>query len=855
MTKIIHYPKGLNPYKNLKNQRIPYLPKVDEDVVVGAEIKGCDNGDDIFLILNNNTDKKIMPSNIEKTKDSTYLSFGLGSFTNGESVSYRIYSSDEKSEEFEFSIHEWEPVKMCSYIVDERKITINSDIIQKDIFLYCIDDKLLISQKLFEGDKIEQFEDKYLFGDSLKLSIKEKPFSITVYREDVMIVEDMTFSVMKAADQEKFLIEYEAENRGIFGLGERFDKVNQSGRTPKNIVHEEFTRQDDITYIPIPIFYSAEKFGVFIDTFYNIDYSFEENKTSIALDGFDDIYIIEGEVSKTIKEYTNLTGMCKLPPKWSFGPWISANRWNRQEHIDEQIELIKKYNYPTSVIVIEAWSDEATFYIFNDAKYNPKQGVFKSEDFTYAQESKWPDPKGMVDKLHNMDIKLVLWQIPALKKLEEGRTNAQHEIDCYEAVNEGYVIRNADGSPYVIPEFWFKGSFVPDFSNPKAVDWWMAKRKYLLDMGVDGFKTDGGEFIYFDDIIFFDGKTGLEHKNKYLYDYEKAYGEAISDDQVLFSRAGYTGVQKFPIHWAGDQQSLFSEYRAHIKSGLSLGLSGVPFWSYDIAGFAGEMPNSELYKRSTAMSVFVPIMQWHSEPSAGQFKDILKGSDGINDRSPWNIARYNDDESVISISCYYANMRMNLLPYIYQVAKDSAENSKPMMRHLIFDNPDDANVLDVEDEFMMGDLLVAPIVHEGETARRVYLPKGEWMNIFTGEEYSGGEEITTTAAVDEIPVYIKSGAGIAINLDDSFNLGSFVGNRIDEYKNLCVFISGENGEYSFSDEEIADFNVKWSKEDIVCENSGEQEFYIISKNRFKNIAPIRTISFCGYSAYLHKPNV
>ncbi len=133
----------------------------------------------------------------------------------------------------------------------------------------------------------------------------------------------------------------------------------------------------------------------------------------------------------------------------------------------------------------------------------------------------------------------------------------------------------------------------------------------------------------------------------------------LADDGVLFSRAGYKGCQQFPVHWSGDQQSLFSELRAVIKAGLSLGLSGVPFYSFDIGGFANKLPTTELYLRWTSMAVFAPIFQWHSEPTFGQFADVIKGDGGINDRSPWNVAEFNNDESALTAGCYYANMRMN----------------------------------------------------------------------------------------------------------------------------------------------------------------------------------------------------
>jgi alpha-D-xyloside xylohydrolase len=140
-------------------------------------------------------------------------------------------------------------------------------------------------------------------------------------------------------------------------------------------------------------------------------------------------------------------------------------------------------------------------------------------------------------------------------------------------------IHNQPDSRYTIPEdHWFAGSLLLDFTNPEAVDWWFEKRKYLLTLGVDGFKTDGGEFILSDDVVAANGCTGLEMRNGYAASYIKAYSRFVGKDRVLFSRAGYKGQQKYPIQWAGDQMSTWEEFHHILSAGLSIGLSGVPFW-------------------------------------------------------------------------------------------------------------------------------------------------------------------------------------------------------------------------------------------------------------------------------------
>ena len=360
----------------------------------------------------------------------------------------------------------------------------------------------------------------------------------------------------------------------------------------------------------------------------------------------------------------------------------------------------------------------------------------------------------MIRRMHELGIKLILWQIPALKKLELGEQCPQHDRDDAFALRQRFVVTNPNGTPYRIPRQWFIGAHVPDFTVPELCSWWMEKRRYLLEMGVDGFKTDGGEFIHDLTTRFHNGKSGVSMRNRYVVDYESAYTAAIGPGRTLFSRAGYLGAQRCPIHWAGDQASTFEEMRSALGAGLSLGLSGIPFWSFDIGGFAGPLPDAELYLRSTAMATFVPVMQWHSEPLGGQFGGFDTGA--VNDRSPWNIAHCTGDERVERVARFYARLRMNLLPELLRQARISVLTRVPMMRHLVLDYPDDANAQRCHDAFMLGDLLVAPVLTAGATGRAVYLPEGRWYSLLTREMLDGGQTIIAQATRDEIPVFLHT---------------------------------------------------------------------------------------------------
>ncbi len=359
------------------------------------------------------------------------------------------------------------------------------------------------------------------------------------------------------ADGQTVILTISLPYRAAFGGGERFDAVNLKGCRIENVVEEKFCNQGGKTYCPAPFFFTDSGFGLYVDTGAATRFKFAED-IRVTLPGGAETVLFAGTPGEIIAEYMGLFGPAKLPPRWAFLPWISANHWDTQEKAEAQIALLKEHDFPAGVVVLEAWSDEATFYIWNGAEYAPKaDGGFRYEDFSFPQGGPWPNPEGMIEKLHAAGLRVLLWQIPVYKKLgADEPPNAQNALDRRQAVAQKLCVANADTSPYIIPAGnWFAGSMIPDFSNPETRVAWFARRRYLLDIGVDGFKTDGGEFIYREDLRFHNGNSGAGMKNRYAQSYTAAYTDFLPEDAALFSRAGYAGQHTTPMLWAGDQQS------------------------------------------------------------------------------------------------------------------------------------------------------------------------------------------------------------------------------------------------------------------------------------------------------------
>lgn len=597
---------------------------------------------------------------------------------------------------------------------------------------------------------------------------------------------------------------YSPLNERFFGMGERYHQLEYRGEELDCYVYNQYRDQGARTYMPIPFFISSLKYGLYINTSCYTRFDFAKTYADVLSLSISQqreekttFYFYKGSPSEIVSNFTNQTGPAKMLPVWAFGPWMSSNNWDRDEVVRYQVEKTTELQIPATVIVLEQWSDESTYYIFNDAIYEPTDGstALSYGDYIYPKWGRWPKPKELVEFIQKHGMELILWQIPIMKYLNRQHHPQKDHDEAY-MLKKQYYIKDKNHKPYRIPEGWFKESLLMDFSNQEGVEWWFKKRKYLLDIGVAGFKTDGGEMVFGDQIQFADQRLGSEMRNEYPNEYIKAYHEFAEghrpNNAMTFSRAGYTGAQKFPAHWAGDERSTFEAFKRSLIAGLSAGLSGVIMWGWDLAGFNGDIPSAELFIRSAQMAAFCPIMQYHAESKA-EFNQ---------DRTPWNIAERTKDDRAISGYRFYANVRMNLLPYIVEQAKLSVSNAIPLMRAMLLECPEDSKTFSMFDQYFFGEkLLVAPIIQESSERRSVYLPLDKWVNLFTKEVYRGSQFIEVNAPLMEIPVFQRNNSCIITNVSkENKSLGSYIGNEVHTFSHPLVHIvSNQSFIYEGSD--------------------------------------------------------
>ena len=516
----------------------------------------------------------------------------------------------------------------------------------------------------------------------------------------------------------------------IYGLGERFDSLVRNGRTV------DFHNKDAVgttsrrAYVNIPFYISTKGYGLFLNSGARTSWDIAtEDCSSLQFSAADnqmEYFVIQGDSPKDIiKSYCTLTGFSPLPPLWSFGLWMSRNSYTSWETVFDVAKKLRQNDIPCDVIHLDtAW--------------------FKKDwdcDLKFSRE-RFPNPEENIAKLKKDGFRISLWQYNFIPP-NEGNTHYS------EAVQNGYLAKNEKGEPYRLPEeckgSWTKDVII-DFSNPDARKWYGDKIYGLIKTGASAIKTDFGEGIPEEAI--YSGVEGRFFHNLYSLVYNHTVFNAskkASGENLVWARSGTAGSQRYPIHWGGDSQCSFQALAATLRGALSMGISGIPFFSHDIGGFLG-MPSDELYVRWAQLGMFSSHARCH-------------GAGDTTHREPWAFS-----EEACDIFRYYDKIRYSLIPYIYEQAEKCTKTGLPMMRALYLEYPEDRNVFHIDDEYMFGDsILVAPVLTplEKSRVRKLYLPKGVWTDFFTGEEInSTGMWIQKPVDLKTMPLYVKKGSKI-----------------------------------------------------------------------------------------------
>jgi alpha-D-xyloside xylohydrolase len=535
------------------------------------------------------------------------------------------------------------------------------------------------------------------------------------------------------------------QDEHLYGLGEKYTPLDKVGQRIISWTQDAFGSTSERSHKNIPFLLSTRGWGLLLDSgariTWDLGFTSCQSYTISVDDSTLDAYVIYGpSLAQILERYTALTGRAPLPPKWTFGLWVSSGgTYRTQTDMERLVDGLEKHDIPASVIHIDPWWMQWRKYC----------------DFRWNREA-FPDVEGFITRLHDTGLKLCLWEHPYISV----------ESDLYEFGRQrGYFLKRPDGEVYIIdyglslaprpdghvriatPETsWNARVAIIDLTNPDAFAWFQDLHRPLLRQGVDVFKTDFGEDVPAD-AIFFNGQTGATMHNLYPLIYNRCVTEVTQQERgygVVWARAATAGSQRYPIYWSGDPAADFDSLACTIRSGLCIGLSGVPYWSNDIGGYRGT-PTLRLYVRWAQFGLFCSHSRMH----------------GDSPREPWIFG-----EEAADIVRRYARLRYQLFPYLYSTAHEATQTGFPVIRALALQFPDDPGGYREDLEYMLGAwLLVAP-VYDGGDRRRVYLPPGEWINFWTKTRHRGPAHLFVDAPLDTLPLFVRAGAVIPMSGDD-----------------------------------------------------------------------------------------
>ncbi|HQT92361.1 MAG TPA: glycoside hydrolase family 31 protein, partial [Candidatus Kryptobacter bacterium] len=458
-----------------------------------------------------------------------------------------------------------------------------------------------------------------------------------------------------------------------------------------------------------------------------------------------DYYFIDGNsIGDVISGYRELTGKALIPPKWALGFWQSRERYRTQDELLQVAKEYRKLKIPFDNIV-------------QDWFYWP-ESEWGSMEF---DSTRYPNPGEMVSEVHKLHehIMISVWA-----KFYKGITNFDRlmdkgylymgnlEMQNRDWVGKGYLSTFYDPfNPGARKMFW---KMVDEKLYPLGFDaWWldsdepdmqsnlpMSSRKYQMDPTYLG---PGGE--YFD-------AFPLEHCKGF-------YNGLMSADPnkrvFIVSRSAYAGSQRYGAAvWSGDVASTWQDLKGQLPAGLNYSMSGLPYWTFDIGGFA--VPNKFIDAKGAALEEWRELLtRWYE---FGAFCPLYRSHGQFPYREIFNVAPEGSPQYDAMVGV--TKLRYRLMPYIYSLAGMTYFRNYTIMRALVMDFESDKNVENMSDEYMFGPaFLVAPVTIYKARTKEVYLPAGSgWYDFYTGKYLKGGEKINTEAPLGEMPLFVREGS-------------------------------------------------------------------------------------------------
>ena len=454
-----------------------------------------------------------------------------------------------------------------------------------------------------------------------------------------------------------------------------------------------------------------------------------------------DYWITAGDTPDEIEQaYGRAVGTAPEMPEYGLGFWQCKLRyWNQEELLNVAREY-KRRGVPVDVIVCDFF-------------HWPRMG-----DYRFDEEF-FPDPEAMAKELKEMGMELMVSVWPQVDLRSEN----------YQEMKQQGLLVKADKGVDIAMLYNGNSTFF-DATNPRSREYvWNKCKKNYYDKGIRVFWLDEAEPEFtgydFDNYRYFQGPAA-QVGNIYPQSYARTFYEglkAAGEDRVVsLLRCAWAGSQRYgALVWSGDIHSDWETLRRQVCAGLNMGIAGISWWTTDIGGFSGGNPDDPAFRqllvRWFEWGCFCPVMRLHGDrvPSTPLYN---KAGERLNPTGAGNEIWSFGEENTETLA-KYIRFREAMRPYTRRVMEEAHELGRPVMRPMFYEFPEQECCWDMREQYMFGsDILVAPVLYEGQTEREVYLPAGaRWTCVHDGKVYEGGGTVIIDAPLEVIPVFLKDG--------------------------------------------------------------------------------------------------
>ncbi len=551
---------------------------------------------------------------------------------------------------------------------------------------------------------------------------------------------------------------FATENSALLGLGEGGPQFDRRGSTDRMVSGQGGYRL--ATHggrVPIPWLIGTAGWAMFIhQPFGTFDFSSPQSRFVPGPDArwpLDIFFVGSLDPATIMAEYARLTGYAELPPLWSFGYQQSHRTLASREEVLSEAKTFREKQLPCDALIYLGTG-------FCPSGWNTQNGSFAWNSRVF------PDPEKMIEQLHDDHFRVVLHAVILADKLRGSASDA-----CT----------------------------LSRFDEEEAGCYWDAHRKDFA-MGVDGWWPDEGDPM--------DMTSRLVRNRMY---WEGPQIDRPNERPYALHRNGYAGMQRYgSFLWSGDVFSTWETLKTQVPIAINTSLTGIPFWGTDIGGFVPTKEfTAELYLRWFQFGAFCTLFRSHGRA----WKLRLPWGWNTGDPGPSEIGNYNGaalpdasqlhNAQVEPICRKYLELRYRLLPYLYSAVRECTTTGMPVMRALWLHYPDDPTAVACADQYLLGrNLLVAPVVEPGVTNRKVYLPRGDWYDFWTGVRIAGGREISRTVDLETLPLYVPAGSILPLG-----PVKQYTGESSDQPLSLSIY-PGADASFLLYEDDGSSFNYR-----------------------------------------------